>query len=584
MVAASRGGRPRNAAVSRARLSPPDDAPISARVGSQTPVALRTAQVTRVRAVVVALVVARCCMPLARAAPVVDPDMGVVAELAVAWSGTAACNTWVCGRDCDTMAGLLCDAQGHAVAIDVQGVSIVPARITQLEHLTSLSITSSSLDKGVPPTILAMPTLKHLNLTGCRISVPLSSFVSQNIPSALETLKLAGNFFRDNSTDALARITSLRHLDLSYNSLSGPLLDAFSALHHLTALHINSNFFEGLPTVLTTLTALKHLSMGANGFKPAIPPLLGDMSNLQMLSCVYCFVNGPLPSELSRLKKLTHWGLSYTGVWGTLPSSLGNLANLETLWLPRNNLSWTIPNSFSRLNRLSTLELSENRLSGPIPSILGRLTNLDKMTLHGNRLAGIIPASLGRLSRLTFMDLSYNRIRGTIPAALSGLSSIDDLNLAGNRLTGTIPAAFSALSSLKNLNLKSNELVGSVPSLQRMKSVRNIFAGYNFLTATADASLANIHSLCTAGGLRLYLESNCLGNTSVLCGSGQTQRSSSECESLCGSSPDIPYCSGHGVCYRVFEQIGRPQCACYEGYTAGTDVGTCVPQVPQKQG
>ncbi|CAI5981728.1 unnamed protein product, partial [Closterium sp. NIES-64] len=256
-------------------------------------------------------------------------------------------------------------------------------------------------------------------------------------------------------------------------------------------------------------------------------------------------------------------------------------------WLPGNNLSWTIPNSFSRLSRLSTLELSGNRLSGPIPSILGRLTNLDKMKLSGNRLLGIIPTSLGRLTRLTFMDLSSNRIRGTIPAALSALSSIDNLSLARNRLTGTIPAAFSALSSLQVLqlllmsvtlllphptsrsDLKSNQLVGSLPSLKLMKSVRHIDAGYNFLTGTADESLANIHRLCTASNLRLYLEHNCLSNTSVLCGTGQTQRSSSECESLCGTSPDVPYCSGHGVCYWVFEQTGL-QCACYEGTTAIT--------------
>ncbi|CAI5479430.1 unnamed protein product [Closterium sp. Yama58-4] len=615
------------------------------------------------RAAVVALVVARCCIPLARAAPVLDTDMGVVAELAVAWNRTAACKTWVRGRDCDTMAGLLCDAQGHAVAmvwyggvwyggvwcsmqcnagwelvVVCEGVSNAcglarqvrtlfhcahptahvpsPLNVPQLNSLlcypnaTSVRLlspactspacvyvcagashpapsrkafhlpsspcpSSSTCEASAAPSSLCRPALHFallsispcspfrpalhfalpsiLNLTGCRISVSLSSFISRNISSPLETLILAGNFFSDyNMTDDLGRITSLRHLDLSYNSLWGPLPDGFSALQHLTALHINANGLDGLPTVLTTLTALKHLSMGANGFEPAIPPLLGDIGNLQMLSCVYCFVNGPLPSALSRLKKLTeftrsiahsrirgsipqaigqlvnltHLGLYYTGVWGTLPSSLGNLINLENLYLPRNNLSWTIPNSFSRLRRLSTLELSENRLSGPIPSILGLLTNLDRMTLHGNRLAGIIPASLGRLSRLTFMDLSSNRIRGTIPAALSGLSSIDDLDLGGNRLSGTIPAAFSALSSLKNLNLQSNQLVGSLPSLQLMKSVRNVFASSNFLTGTTDASLANIQRLCK--GVNLYLQYNCLGNTSVLCGTGQTQRSTSE--------------------------------------------------------
>ncbi|CAI5947157.1 unnamed protein product, partial [Closterium sp. NIES-65] len=258
-------------------------------------------------------------------------------------------------------------------------------------------------------------------------------------------------------------------------------------------------------------------------------------------------IRGSIPQSIGQLANLTLLGLSYTGVWGTLPSALGNLANLETLWLPGNNLSWTIPNSFSRLSRLSTLELSGNRLSGPIPSILGRLTNLDKMKLSGNRLAGIIPTSLGRLTRLTFIQLLLMSVTLLLPHPTS------------------------------RSDLKSNQLVGSLPSLKLMKSVRHIDAGYNFLTGTADESLANIHRLCTASNLRLYLEHNCLSNTSVLCGTGQTQRSSSECESLCGTSPDVPYCSGHGVCYWVFEQTGL-QCACYEGFTAGTAPATCIPQ------
>ncbi|CAI5978241.1 unnamed protein product [Closterium sp. NIES-64] len=131
MVATSRWGRPRNAAVSRPAQHAHGPPIPSAHVSSHTHVALRTSHAMRLRAMmgrvamaasaaVLALVVTRCCVPLAWAVPVVDPDSkpcGVVAELALAWNTTAACKTWVRGRDCDTMAGLRCDAQGRAVAM-----------------------------------------------------------------------------------------------------------------------------------------------------------------------------------------------------------------------------------------------------------------------------------------------------------------------------------------------------------------------------------------------------------------------------------------------------------------------------------
>ncbi|CAI5947133.1 unnamed protein product [Closterium sp. NIES-65] len=634
MVITSHWGRPRNAAVSR-RARHAHAPPIrSARLGSHTRVASRTAHATRLRAMgrgvvaaraaVLALVVAGCCAPFARAVPVVDPDMGVVAELAAVWNSTAACKTWIRGRDCNTFTGLRCDAQGHAVAIDVQGVSTIPERIVQLEHMTSLSITQSRLGGNFPPAILSMPSLKHLKLSACFLHGPLWWHFNQTNSSALETINLSTNMFFGPIPDAISRITSLRHLDLSYNMLSGRVPAALGTLKDLTSLDVYMNYLEELPSTLTAITALKHLSMGANEWKQPVPAFLGDLSNLEVLMLDYTHMTGSLPSELSRLKKLTDWHMTYSWwvgqlpEWigtmtsltvlnfhrsymnstiptaignlsnlahlhlglnmlvGTIPRSFGSLTNLESLDLQRNQLSFSIPASFSRLSRLSSLDLSYNGLSRPIPSALGRLTNLGKLNVKRNRLAGKIPTSLGRLTRLTFLDLSDNRLGRTIPDALSALSNLHYLDLSHNRLIGTIPAALSALSGLGFLDVSNNELVGRVPSLRLMKSLWHVGADHNFLTGIAGTSLADIHLLCN-DKFRLSLGSNCMGNSTVLCGRAQIQRSKYECESLCWSYDDTPYCSGHGFCYTDYEKIGW-QCACYEGYTEGTAAGTCIPE------
>ncbi|CAI5947070.1 unnamed protein product, partial [Closterium sp. NIES-65] len=245
-------------------------------------------------------------------------------------------------------------------------------------------------------------------------------------------------------------------------------------------------------------------------------------------SLYHSYFNGTIPATIGNLKNLTLLDLSKNKFFGTIPKSLGSLTNLASLGLDDNELSFTIPTTLSRLTRLSALDLSYNRLSGPIPSVLAHLTNLSRLSVKRNRLAGTIPTSLARLTRLASLDL----------------------------------------------DVSYNELAGSVPSLHLMNSLWHVGADHNYLTGIAGTSLADIHLLCDK--FRLSLGSNCLGSNTVLCGSTQTQKTKYECDSLCWSYLGTPYCSGHGVCYIDHDKIG-PQCACYEGYTAGTAAATCIP-------
>ncbi|CAI7858722.1 unnamed protein product [Closterium sp. NIES-54] len=69
------------------------------------------------RAAVVALVLARCSMPLARAAPVVDAEIEALESLAQEWKEAKGTSTWKRGRDCDSMDFLKCDGDGHVIAL-----------------------------------------------------------------------------------------------------------------------------------------------------------------------------------------------------------------------------------------------------------------------------------------------------------------------------------------------------------------------------------------------------------------------------------------------------------------------------------
>ena len=64
---------------------------------------------------------------------------------------------------------------------------------------------------------------------------------------------------------------------------------------------------------------------------------------------------------------------------GIIPPELGNLANLEVLSLHSNQLSGSIPPELGNLANLRDLRLTSNALEGTIPAELGRLASLERM-------------------------------------------------------------------------------------------------------------------------------------------------------------------------------------------------------------
>ena len=170
---------------------------------------------------------------------------------------------------------------------------------------------------------------------------------------------------------------------------------------------------------------------------------------------------------------------------GAIPPELGNLTNLTRLWLLNNQLSGAIPAELGNLTNLIQLDLGGNELSGAIPAELGNLTNLQYLLLPHNQLSGAIPAELGNLTNLIQLWLSHNQLSGAIPAELGNLTNLAALNLFLNELSGAIPAELGNLTNLQSLNLVGNQLKGCVP--EGLWNVRdNDLSGLGLLPCGAD--------------------------------------------------------------------------------------------------
>lgn len=147
---------------------------------------------------------------------------------------------------------------------------------------------------------------------------------------------------------------SLEVLDLSGTGLSS-LPDDFARLHRLRVLFASHNRFT------------------------ALPPMLGQLPELEMLGFKACCIHTVSPESLPpRLR----WLILTDNQITSLPPALGERPRLQKLMLACNQLQ-VLPDSLAQCGRLELLRLAGNRLQALPPPIL-QLPRLTWLALAGN--------------------------------------------------------------------------------------------------------------------------------------------------------------------------------------------------------
>jgi len=286
------------------------------------------------------------------------------------------------------------------------------------------------------------------------------------------------------------RVTGVSLVD---NRLWGPIPPELGTLSRLGVLSFANNRLQGhIPPELGDLSNLRQLDFAGNWLEGPIPPEIGSLLGLRSLNLSHNQLTGPIPPEFGNLSRLTRMNLRLNRLTGPIPPELGNLSSLVALYLSDNRLTGPIPPELGNLSSLRwSLDLSNNRLTGPIPPELGNLFSLRwSLYLSGNRLTGPIPPELGKLSRLWWLNLSSNRLTGPIPPELGNLVSLEDLYLDNNSLTGPIPLELGKLSYLGSLSLANNQLTGPIPeSFTNLTLEHFYFYGNPGLSVPVDVAL-----------------------------------------------------------------------------------------------
>ena len=359
--------------------------------------------------------------------------------------------------------------------------------------------------------------------------------------------------------------SQLSYLDLSFNSISGAILNIPSTLlvldlsknklsgeisflcqivdGYLSFLDISDNSFTGqIPDCLWHLKELVVLNLANNNLSGRIP---ASVKSLIKLEALYLYNNnlfGELPSSLKHCKNLTFLNLGANKFSGNVPVWIGeNLSRLYVLSLASNNFYGTIPLQVCHLVNLQLLDLSMNNLNGTIPSCINNITAmvLDNFSLKERDLITVNSLDIRHIHRdeygsshdyfdhviiqwqgkvlefsknlksLKSIDLSSNHLTGQIPYELTNLYQLVALNLSKNALLGEIPRQIGQMKELETLDLSKNNFSGQLPSsMSQMNFLNYLDVSHNNLSGRIPS--------CTQ--LQTFDPSRYIGNAG-LCGS-----------------------------------------------------------------
>ena len=402
----------------------------------------------------------------------------------------------------------------------------IPPSIGRLTRVRDLQLRDNEqLDGPLPPEMGNMAGLSYVNLSNTALSGPLPETLANLtglrfyhsrtnlcVPRSLAAwYESLGNsdplpcIPRTADRDALVALynkTGGSEWNKQENWLSEASLNTWYGIltdpeGYVTEIFMPwNNMTDSLPPELGNLGRLEVLSLYGNELAGRIPPEIGKLTKVHELSLSGNELEGPIPPEIGGMVSVDTMWLSGNNLSGPIPAEFGNLVNLEQLALFENELSGPIPAEFGKLKKLKTMWLVDNKLEGPLPPELGDMTALEDISLSRNRITGSIPPELGKLQNLKYLGIPDNQLTGPIPPELGNLASLTEIYLMRNQLSDSIPPELGSLRNLDTMWLFDNKLTGPIPAeLGNLSNLKDLSIGTNELTGSIPPELGNLSAL-----------------------------------------------------------------------------------------
>ncbi|XP_057438729.1 polygalacturonase inhibitor-like [Lotus japonicus] len=256
------------------------------------------------------------------------------------------------------------------------------------------------------------------------------------------------------------RITSLIiSSSIPDTNLSGPIPPSVGDLPYLEYLdfHKLPKLTGPIQPAIAKLTKLKSLSITWTNVSGPIPDFLAQLKNLDSLYLSFNNLSGHIPASLSRLPNLLSLNLDRNKLTGPIPASFGFFKKPgPNLFLSHNQLSGPIPSSLGQLDP-ERIDFSRNKLTGDASLLFAHNKKTQLLDLSRNLLSFDL-SKVEFPKSLTWLDLNHNKIHGSIPVGLSAVQNLQQFNVSYNLLSGKIPQGgelgkFDKFSYFHNKNL-----------------------------------------------------------------------------------------------------------------------------------
>ncbi|XP_057770259.1 tyrosine-sulfated glycopeptide receptor 1-like [Salvia miltiorrhiza] len=344
-------------------------------------------------------------------------------------------------------------------------------------RVSALSLPFRRLSGTISPSITNLTSLTHLSLSHNWLSGPLPPALFSSLPR-LTIIDLSWNRLTGALDPPNKLPLQLKTLNLSSNHLHGPLLQSFlQSAPNLDHFDVSNNSFTGqIPFFLCgSSPSITRLDFTNNDLSGPIEPGFGQCTRLQSLRAGFNYLSGELPDDLYEMITLQEVYLPGNQLSGPLDERIVNLRNIKILALYGNAFTGAIPRDIGRLSGLEELQLHINKLSGTIPQSLANCTSLTILNLRVNLLEGELSLfDFSNFIRLRTVDLGNNFFNGILPATLFSCKSLTAIRLATNKLSGEILPEIASLPSLSFLSLSNNSLTNMTTAMRILTGCKKL--------------------------------------------------------------------------------------------------------------
>ncbi|KAL5699414.1 non-specific serine/threonine protein kinase [Ranunculus cassubicifolius] len=356
-------------------------------------------------------------------------------------------------------------------------------------NISFFGVASNQLEGTIPSNIgVTLRYIREIYFAGNKFTGLIP--ISLSNATRLETISFDQNQFTGSIPTDLGRLQNLTSVWFNANQLGTEggddmrFITSLTNCSNLESLDISENSLKGpLPDSISNITtSFRFLYAGSNQIYGSIPVGIINLVNLQLIELHANQLTGNIPALVGKLDKLVKVTLHENTLSGVIPGSIGNLTQLTFLQLGSNNFSGRIPSTLGNCQSLLMLDLSQNNFIGLIPKeVIGISSFTVGLYLHKNLLTGSLPSEVGNLTKIVELVVSENKLSNHIPATLGNCLSLEYLSMDGNFFQGEIPNSLRALAGLKYLDLSRNNLSGEIPNYLEQLPLQYLNLSFNQL-------------------------------------------------------------------------------------------------------